>query len=62
LGTATFLRLFGTFEQPLHRFRSPQPGDDRYAREDTLEAPFSLAPDALPALALGSDAIWPAGA
>jgi Uma2 family endonuclease len=46
----------------LHRFRSPQPGDDRYAREDTLQAPFSLAPDALPALALGSDAIRPAGA
>jgi Uma2 family endonuclease len=42
----------------LHRFRSPEPGRDRYAREDTLEAPFTLAPDALPALAVGSDAIW----
>jgi Uma2 family endonuclease len=45
----------------LHRFRSPRPGGRRYASEDTLEAPFSLAPEALPALAVGSDAIWPSG-
>jgi Uma2 family endonuclease len=45
--------------QRLHRFRKPQPAAGRYASAETLDAPFRLSPDALPALEIASADIWP---
>ena len=43
----------------LHRFRGPRPAEACWASWETLEAPFSVAPQALPQLALRSGEIWP---
>ena len=42
----------------LHVFRSPIPAEGRFASQRTLEAPFDIAPAALPALSLASEEIW----
>lgn len=43
----------------LHVHRDPQPASRVYRSVQMLEAPFALAPLALPALHLRSDDIWP---
>jgi len=45
----------------LHRFRGPRPGEAGWASSETLEAPFAVAPQALPGLVLHSEEIWPEG-
>jgi len=43
----------------LHRFLGPRVTDASWASSETLEAPFSVAPRALPRIVLRSDEIWP---
>jgi Uma2 family endonuclease len=43
----------------IHRFRDPRPAEASWASSETLEAPFRIAPAALPRLELSSDELWP---
>jgi len=43
----------------LHRFVDSRPADGHWNRTETLEAPFTVSPNALPQLALASSEIWP---
>jgi len=43
----------------LHTYRAPMPAEGRWAEYRTLEAPFGVAPGALPALVVSSDDLWP---
>jgi Uma2 family endonuclease len=43
----------------LHVLRSPVPGEGAFASTQTLDAPFTIAPLALPRLQLSSRELWP---
>jgi Uma2 family endonuclease len=43
----------------IHRFRDPRPVEASWASSETLEAPFRIAPAALPKLELSTDELWP---
>ena len=43
----------------LHRFREPVAAEGRFASVEQLEAPFTVAVQALPQVSITSDEIWP---